>query len=457
MALVRPRLNDHHNLAFAQEEVDFAIPFLDEDIPLYVDPFLLWKSPSLQDNSLHTALVSTFNHLGHLAKTGREKEAVSTLCTMSECAEVGLGVARDKQGHRVGEHSATEILALFNQIPQINEGGFEHIEEIQLYVDQISKDRISDITCNLIKSFLIDFTMDQCTRLKIPTQQVGLENVFDYKTKRFTGERLDLPVNPQTGRPILLVPKRWLRYIPWINFDDYFANSYLKQVSPEKAHGAERVAVLNFNTHNYDMVRSYVRQKERTRDDCKNDPLFKPIPVLSAKRKLAEIKKLPTGKSSNADKVYEDYVCQLLASLFYPQLDFAGEQSRTDAGVLIRDLIFYNSRSMDFLDEIHGLYGSRQIVFELKNVGEVNRDHINQLNRYLNDHFGRFGVLITRHPLPKAVFKNTIDLWGGQRRCIIALTDEDLALMVTVFESRQRLPVEVMKRAYIEFIRKCPS
>ena len=34
MALVRPRLNDHYNLAFAQEEVDFAIPFLDEDIPL---------------------------------------------------------------------------------------------------------------------------------------------------------------------------------------------------------------------------------------------------------------------------------------------------------------------------------------------------------------------------------------------------------------------------------------
>ncbi len=51
--IVRPRLNDFHNLSFTQEEVDFAIPFLDEDIPLYLDPFLLWKSPSQQDNSLH--------------------------------------------------------------------------------------------------------------------------------------------------------------------------------------------------------------------------------------------------------------------------------------------------------------------------------------------------------------------------------------------------------------------
>jgi hypothetical protein len=57
MALVRPRRNDNHKLAFTQEEADSAIPFLDDDIPLCVDPFLLWKSPSMQDQALHTALV----------------------------------------------------------------------------------------------------------------------------------------------------------------------------------------------------------------------------------------------------------------------------------------------------------------------------------------------------------------------------------------------------------------
>jgi len=29
------------------------------------------------------------------------------------------------------------------------------------------------------------------------------------------------------------------------------------------------------------------------------------------------------------------------------------------------------------------IYGSRQLVIELKNVREVEREHINQLNRYL--------------------------------------------------------------------------
>jgi hypothetical protein len=453
MALVRPRLTDYYGLAVTQEETEFAIPFLDDDIPLYVDPFLLWKSPSLQDQALHTALVASFNHIGHLAKIGQERKAVDILIRISECQEVGLGTAHDKCGKRIGEATAQEILSLFSLIPQVKQGGFEHIEEVQLFVDQIGKDRISDLTCSLIKSFLIDFTMDQCRRLGVPTKDAVLEGILDHRTKAFKNEELPLPVNPSTGAPLLLVPKRWLRFSPWINYDDYFVGAYVRDGTTP----TERVGVLHFNRHHYDMVQTYVRQKERTQVDCKNDPLFRPIAVTSAKRKFEEIKKLPSGKHENADKRYEECVCQLLASLFYPQLDFAAEQSRTDFGVLIRDLIFYNNRSFDFLKDIFDLYGSRQLVFELKNVREVERDHVNQLNRYLNDEFGKFGVLVTRNPLPRHIYRNTIDLWSGQRRCILALTDADLETMVTVFESRQRLPVEVLKRTYVDFTRACPS
>lgn len=454
MALIRPRLNDFHELAFTQEEASFAIPFLDEDIPLYVDPFLMWKSPSLQDQSIHTALVSSFNFLGHLATTGKTDKGVDALIQISECAEVGLGSARNKQGRRIGRELAEEILSLFSSLPLVKERGFEHVEEIQLYVDQISKDRISDLACSFVKSFLIDFTMEQCENHNIPTQEIVLSNIFDYQTKQFKSERVLVPINPSTKQPILLVPKRWLRYSPWINYDDYFASSFVKDDSKL---GEKRVAIVNFNRQNYDMVQTYIRQKERCQADCKNDPLFKPIAIISAKRKLEEIKKLPTGNSAKADKLYEDYVSQLLASLFYPQLDFAAEQSRTDSGTLIRDLIFYNNRSMDFLKDIYDQYQCRQLVVELKNVSEVDREHIYQLNRYLNDQFGKFGIIITRNPIPKSVFRNTIDLWSGQRRCILVLTDADLDLMVTVFESKQRLPIEVLKRSYVEFTRACPS
>ena len=64
---------------------------------------------------------------------------------------------------------------------------------------------------------------------------------------------------------------------------------------------------------------------------------------------------------------------------------------------------------------------------------------------------------MTRNPLSRAMLKNTIDLWSGQRCCIIALTDEDISLMVNVFESKQRFPIDVLKKKYIEFRRLCPS
>jgi hypothetical protein len=88
MAIIRPRLNDYHNLPFLQEEVDFAIPFLDEDIPLYVDPFLLWKINSQQDNSLHTLIVNLFNQLGYYYLQGKENESRNILMELSECSEV---------------------------------------------------------------------------------------------------------------------------------------------------------------------------------------------------------------------------------------------------------------------------------------------------------------------------------------------------------------------------------
>ena len=111
--------------------------------------------------------------------------------------------------------------------------------------------------------------------------------------------------------------------------------------------------------------------------------------------------------------LYEAAIGELLPSLFYPDLDFAAVQSRTDAGAVISDLIFYNNRRDPFSKEIFDDYGSRQIVFEMKNVKDVSRDHVNHLNRYMNDSLGKFGILVTRNPLSKARMQSTVDLWSG--------------------------------------------
>lgn len=451
--LVRPRLNDYHVIYLCQAKVDFAIPFLDEDIPLYVDPFRLWQSPSYQDNGLHVLFKTAFNSLGKMYVEGEQTKAIELLKRISECDEVGLGSSKRRSGKRIGDGLAKDVLKLYETIPVVNKYGLEHPEVIQLLVNGISKDRISDIVSNMLGSFLIDYTIQECRQYGIPTAKCEIE-YLDVKSMSMKKESCELPVNPKNKQVLWLVPKRWLRKSMWLNDEDYLNHYLVNNIENLKK---EEIDIVTFNRENYDVLTDYIKAKERTASDCKNDPLFGLIPVASAKRKLSAIKKLPTGKEGNADKKYEAEVCPLLASMLYPHLDFAQPQSRTESGTQIRDLVFYNNTSYEFLNDVKELFGSRQIVVELKNVEEVTKEHINQLNRYLNPVFGSFGIIMTRNRPKKSVMQHTIDLWSGQRKCILIMDDSDLELMVNVFESKQRNPIDIIKMKYSDFTRKCPA
>lgn len=405
--IIRPRLSDYYNIPLLQSDVDFAIPFMDEDIPLYVDPFLLWKSPSQMDNMLHNGILSAFNNLGRMYMDGKSNEAVTNLVLLSECDEVGLGFSKTRRGRTISNDVAKDILELFKTIPQIQQYGFRHFEQIQLLVDQISKDRVSDISCSLIKSFLIDYTIDQCLKYGIPLQSVEIYR-YDYKRFKIVKEGVKLPINEESKQPLLLVPKRWLRFTPWLNYDDYFKNYLIKDIEKEYDGTKNRIEVLKYNRENFGMVEKYIDFKEADRGKCENDPLFSKISVASAKRKVSDIRKLPIGKTDNADKKYEELMGQVLTSFLYPYLDFAAEQSRIESGTQIRDIIFYNNINTDFLKEIYETYDCKQIVIELKNVKSVEREHINQLNRYMTSTFESLVFSLRGTNLPSPFFKTRL-------------------------------------------------
>ena len=110
---------------------------------------------------------------------------MDNLILASECDEIGFGVSARRRGKRIGPGTANEILALFSRVPEYGKTGLAHFEEIQLYVDGISKDRISDIACNFLKYFLIDFTIDQCHEHGIPLADIRLKSLYNYKAQKF--------------------------------------------------------------------------------------------------------------------------------------------------------------------------------------------------------------------------------------------------------------------------------
>jgi hypothetical protein len=255
MVLIRPRITDYYEISIPQSQIDFAIPFFDEDLPLYVDPFLLWKSPSQQDQALHTSMINSFNHLNFLTHHGREEEAREILMIASECDEVGLGHSMKRKGKRIGENKANEILSLFKEIPEYSKHGFIHFEEIQLYIKDISKDRISDFACNFIKSFLIDFTIQSSEELGIHLNETIIPSLYDYRKNNFVRDQsVRLPVHPDSNEPIIFVPKRWLRFNPWLNFDEYFRDYCPRDDIFNQKETEDPVKVLRYNREHYGIV-----------------------------------------------------------------------------------------------------------------------------------------------------------------------------------------------------------
>ncbi len=215
--------------------------------------------------------------------------------------------------------------------------------------------------------------------------------------------------------------------------------------------------VLAYNRAHFEVVRGYVAEREAHAEACGPDLLFAPLKLTTVRKKVAELQALRTGRDDGEDKKFEALAFDILSSLLYPELDLAAQQVRTVSGAHIRDVIFHNDGKTPFLTDLRDLYGARQAVFELKNVAELQPEHVNQLHRYLDDEeMGRFGVLMARKPPSASVNRNIVDLHSSKRAAILCLDDSDLALMISLLESGRR-PVEALRKKHVEFTRRLPK
>lgn len=445
---------------FTQDDVDFAIPRVREDIPLYIDPFLLWNSAKPEYQALHERVIKFFQLISYQVRAGEIDRAAELLAGCEEQRELGLGYSvGTRKGTNIGPKLISEILRVHRDVPQLNLGNIRHMEEIQLVVPKVAEDRISDTAASIIKDFLIEFTATQARHLSIPTRPARIGNVYDATRQIWVpAASADLPFNPTDNSPLLFAPLDLLRHLPWINYEDYYRSSYAPMVVSQDArrYRVAKSAVLAFNATSYQEVERYVDNKEKTQEDCKPEPLFKPLSATTIASKFSAIRSLPTGSSAGSDRKFEELINDLLASLLYPTLELAESRVRTVSGAHIRDLIFYNDGKNEFWKEIRDRYDGRQPVFELKNVRALETEHVNQLYRYLDDEVGRFGVLVTRNPTPRAIERNIVDLHSSKRVAIICLDDRDIELMMSMLSSG-RDPSDVLKKKFVEFTRLLPK
>lgn len=457
--IVNPRLIDYFGLSFTQEDVDFVIPHLREDIPLAIDPFLLWKSERGEYRELHAQLVAFFDGVRDLELAGDGLHARQMLAACTEPRALGLGYAKgSKRGSSVGPGLADRLIEVYREIPDLAARKLDHLEMLTLLVPGIAEDRISDITAAVLHRFLIDFTRDRAQRHGIPMKLFNVPNVWDAARKTWRPDRAELPFNPLDDTPLLFAPLDLLRHLPWISYEDYYRSGYARLVLPPALAGRKvsKEAVLAYNRASFGVVERYVHERERDAAACKPDPLFEPLQLATLRKKYQALRQVPVGRGGGSDKDYEEVAGDLLSSLLYPELEFAAAQVRTVSGAHIRDVIFYNDGKTEFLRDLRQRYDARQPVFELKNVRSLDGEHVNQLYRYMDGEFGRFGVLVTRNPLPNAVRTNIVDLHSSKRAVVLCLDDTDFDLMLALLDAGRR-PVEALKKRFIEFTRWLPK
>jgi hypothetical protein len=448
-------LNKVLNIPIRQEDVDFVMPDVDVDRRLGIDPFLLYRSARSDFQQAHSLLMKFFNFTLEQIKQDNLGHA-QHLLICPEPGEIGLGYTRSgTSGSGIGPELAREIAYTFKNSPALLSRGLRHVEELQLICPGVGPDRISDMTANVLKLFLISYTQEQCTSWNIPTvKDVPIRHYFNFDEMEWGDGYFDLPINPTTAGPLLLVPRRILRILPWINYDDYtgeYKRTFLRPVSrhsslrlkpragkhrePESKIVTEsKPQVCQVTSQNTAALDAYVDKKEREVDKAEPTELS----TLKDRAQLMEhaeslIKELNSVELGNTDAYkYQDIVHRTLTFCFHPHLADGKPQERTYAGTLIRDLIFTNEGARNFWRYLMQTYGNLLVVFELKNKKDITGSDIDQVATYLGDTMGRFGILISRENQGSTSFSRRKAIYNKDtpRKVILHLTDQDLVDLV---------------------------
>lgn len=200
------------------------------DLPLFIDPMLIFNSEKEEYKALHESIIRYFHFLYKKANEGISGKDIRAWFEFNEVPNNWLGYAMAGNkgaalGSKYGQflYENIKFAISTNNITKSN-----HIEKVMLLYEGSGKDKVSDLTVNLIKGYLCDYT-EFFARKYIDSKYLRKFYVekarFNYETESFVSEEFILPyIVNEKGKPeyVLLTPKDILREDePAINRRDY--------------------------------------------------------------------------------------------------------------------------------------------------------------------------------------------------------------------------------------------
>jgi hypothetical protein len=259
------------------------------DLPLFIDPFLLFNSRKREYQALHKRIIDYLVFLRDKStKQTLDSGLIRALYTFREVSQTWLGFSIvGNKGRGLGPNFAHALHENFHRI--FHDFGHEkissgtHLEKLCLVEPGVGKDNISDFTTNLIKEYLLEYTQVFTKKfIRKGLRKVFLvEKVrFNYKTETWEPRRFLLPKFENDY--VLLTPKKMLtKEDTWINRSDLVSefdaiqdalpndqlralvNNYFLKILPKKATAAEKQEARLRTIYQFpQLVDAFIRYKE---------------------------------------------------------------------------------------------------------------------------------------------------------------------------------------------------
>jgi hypothetical protein len=421
------RFSRHFGIDLEQAQLDFVDIDPDRDQPLFIDPFAISIRGDAWSELCHEHIAHFFQTALDHIRSGQDQRARMMLNGLSEPNETCLGLSRGiPSGRGVGGRQAFDLYESLAASQAAKTGLLEELAECDLFVPGIGSDKISDITTNIIRRLLIDYTQQQC-------ELHGIALKGDYPSGRFWDmeagawqqEYVRLPVVAQ--KRLILVPKFTVRRKMVLDAQEYYSHHILNFIQQEEferrsplvrvlASGERRPPskkalkdkfpfskdfVSRFSEANPEVLESYkslYRKLDGSKGTLDHDDFEDGFDESTFAGVLAKVlPSIPSG-SENADR-YHSFILGALEFIFWPNLIYPKKEHGIHDGRKRIDITYTNAARDGFFWRAHSAHNiaSRLIMVECKNYSkDPANPEIDQLSGRFSVNRGRLGLMLYR-------------------------------------------------------------
>ncbi|MEO7260202.1 MAG: hypothetical protein ABI047_02915 [Jatrophihabitantaceae bacterium] len=462
------RVSQVFGLTGSQGTFEFIDVDVEKDTQLFIDPAVLANLHSSWADSCTAAVQSFFQEVLDRIIAGDAKGAKQLMSYLGEENATHLGFSSISRGSGVGDGLAERFYDELSTSTAVATGLVKDLEDTALLIEGVREDRISDVTTNIIRRQLIEFTQDTARYHGIPMQAgVAVGPYWDTASKQWKPETFELPVTAHG--PLILVPKAIVRRSLFFNPGQYYRHYVLEFFKYKELNDAKSPLVYLLKSGQRRVNKADVEAKYRKKHRTNVPGIEKRVnvdgtqqnPDLLGEYKTAKLQHPPTPQPhtiiseatatsgpnleallaavinleagpENATK-YERAIEALLSALLYPDLVNPIRQENIHQGRKRIDISFTNcGEESGFFYWLAMHYPAANILAECKNYGRpLANPEYDQIAGRFSPSRGKVGLLIYREIENKQkVLDSCHDTAADDRGFVIALDDEDLKALV---------------------------